>query len=188
MAFVTVDEVATRLGWPLTPDEQTRVRAFIDDCTVLIEDYCGKDFEPRTGQSFSLIGDGSCLLQLPRRFLPYLLITEVRVDGTVVTDWLVSVRKPDEMTLYRAAGWTGLVTVTGSWGYSPLPAVLKTTTAAEVIRWMAQTPGLAMERTGEREVEYSTASSPQSLSEAACHALRRYRPSAGTVTLRREDC
>ena len=186
MAFVTAEEVATRLGWPLTTDEQARVQAFIQDCTVLIEDYCGVDFEPRTDQDFTVVGYGDCLLQLPRRVLPYLIFTEVKVDGQVVTDWEVATRNSQEMSLYREAGWTGLVTITGSWGYSPLPAALKVAAAAEVIRWMARTPGLSMERTGEREVEYDSAS-PQTLSEAAKYALRRFRSTVGTLSLGRAD-
>jgi hypothetical protein len=185
VAFVTVEEVATRLGWPLTPDEQARVQAFIDDCTALIEEWTGKDFERRTNQSFQLPAMCSRFLTIPRRYMPYLTVTAVSFeDGVPLTDWTYK-----NGCLYREAGWDQgqLVTVTGSWGYSPLPAVLKTATAAEVIRWMAQTPGLAMERTGEREVEYATASSPQSLSEAAKQALRRWRPSVGTLSLRRAD-
>lgn len=185
MAFVTVEEVATRLGWPLTPDEQAKVQAFIDDCTVLIEEYCGKDFERRENESFMLPAVDGCALYLPRRVMPYLTVSSVSFeDGVPLTDWRLM-----GYALWRDAGWGDgqLVTVTGSWGYAPLPAVLKTATAAEVIRWMAQTPGLAMERTGEREVEYATASSPQSLSAAAEAALKRYRQTAGTITLRRED-
>lgn len=184
MAFVTVEEVSARLGWPLTPDEEVRVQAFIDDCTVLIEDYCGRDFERRENQSFQLPPDDFCSILIPRRYMPYLSVTSVSFpDGVPLTDW-----EYKNGVLYREAGWDQVVTITGSWGYSPPPAVLKTATAAEVIRWMAQTPGLAMERTGEREVEYATASSPQSLSAAAMQALRRYRPSAGTIILKRGDC
>jgi hypothetical protein len=185
VAFVTTEEVATRLGWPLTPEETAKVQAFIDDCTVLIEDYCGKDFERRTNQSFQLPAEDFCTILIPSRYLPYLTVTSVSFeDGVPLTDW-----EYGNGVLYREAGWaTGqLITVTGSWGYTTLPGVLKPTTSAEVIRWMTQTPGLAMERTGEREVEYATASSPQSLSEAAKFALRRFRPSVGTLSLRRAD-
>jgi hypothetical protein len=185
VAFVTVEEVATRLGWPLTPEEEAKVQAFIDDCTVLIEDYCGKDFERRTNQSFQLPATGSCFLKVPRRYLPFLQVDQVQLGTEVITDWVLN---DLEVGLYRSAGWPQPVTITGSWGYFTPPAVLKTATAAEVIRWMAQTPGLAMERTGEREVEFATSSSPQSLSAAAMQALRRYRPSAGTITLKRGDC
>lgn len=185
MAFVTVQEVAVRLGWPLTSDEEARVQAFIEDCSVLIEDYCGKDFEPRANESFQLPAQSGCFLVIPRRFLPYLTITSVSFgDGVPLTDWEW---RPTSFTLYRGAGWDQPITVTGSWGYNPLPAVLKTATTAEVIRWMAQTPGLAMERTGEREVEYATSSSPQSLSEAAKYALRRWKSPIGSISLRRED-
>jgi hypothetical protein len=83
VAFVTVEEVATRLGWPLTPDEQARVQAFIDDCTVLIEEYCGKDFERRTNQSFQLPAMCSRFLTVPRRYMPYLTVTTVAFEDGV---------------------------------------------------------------------------------------------------------
>lgn len=186
MAFVTVEEVATRLGWSLTPEEQDRVAAFIDDCTVLIEEYCGRDFERRENEMFQLPTKGSWFLEIPRRYTSFLTVSSVVLDdGTPVEDWTMT---GNCLVLESCWPESGYVTVTGSWGYITPPAVLKTATAAEVIRWMAQTPGLAMERTGEREVEYATSSSPQSLSEAACRALKRYRPSAGTITLRKEGC
>lgn len=186
MAFVTVAEVTTRLGWSLTPDEQARVQAFIDDCTVLIEDYCGRDFERHENQSFQIPSKGGWFIEIPRRYTSFLTVDSVVLDdGTAVVDWRLNGN-----CLVLEACWpeSGYVTVTGSWGYTTPPAVLKTATAAEVIRWMAQTPGLAMERTGEREVEYATASAPQSLSEAAKYSLRRYRPSVGTLSLTREGC
>jgi hypothetical protein len=186
MAFVTVEEVASRLGWPLTPEEEVKVQAFIDDCTVLIEVECGKDFERREDESFQLVTEVGCWLSIPRKFLPYLTVTSVAYeDGVPLTGWEYS-----SGGIYLYPGWLPgrLVTITGSWGYTTLPRELKVTTAAEVIRWMAQTPGLVMERTGEREVEFASASSPQSLSQAAKDSLKRYRPSAGTITLRREGC
>lgn len=186
MAFVTVEEVAARLGWPLTPEEEIKVQAFIDDCTVLIEDYCGKDFQRHENESFQLPTKGGWFLEIPRRYTSFLTVNSVALsDGTLVEDWTMN---GDCLVLEACWPSSGYVTVTGSWGYITPPAVLKTATAAEVIRWMAQTPGLAMERTGEREVEFATSSSPQSLSAAAMQALRRYRPSAGTITLKRGDC
>jgi hypothetical protein len=183
VAFVTVEEVVTRLGWSLTPEEQARVQAFIDDCTVLIEDYCGKDFERREDESFQLPTKGSWFLEIPRRYTSFLAVNAVALsDGTLVEDWRLN---GNCLVLESCWPESGYVTITGSWGYTTPPAVLKTATAAEVIRWMAQTPGLAMERTGEREVEYATSSSPQSLSKAAEKALKRYRPSVGTLDLDR---
>lgn len=184
MAFTTVEEVATRLGWPLTTDEQARVQAFIDDVTVLIEDYCGVDFQRHENESFQLPTEGGWYLEIPRRYTKFLTVDSVALnDGTTVEDWTLN-----GTCLVLEACWpsSGYVTVTGSWGYSTPPAALRVASSAEVIRWMAQTPGLAMERTGEREVEYMTTSSPQSLSEAAKCALRRYRPSVGTLSLKRE--
>ncbi|MGW0930696.1 phage gp6-like head-tail connector protein [Streptomyces sp. NPDC002644] len=186
MPIATPEDVAARLGWPLTVDEQTRVTAYIEDCTALVEDYCGRDFVPRTDQDLSLIGDGSCMLTLPRRVLPYLTITDVLVDGVAVEDWDTLRTWSGGMTLYREAGWSGLVKLTGSWGYPTPPAPVRVAVIAEVIRWMAASPGVRMERTGEREVEYESTPS-QSLSETAKAALRRYRPSVGTLSLMRGD-
>ncbi|MEU0952797.1 phage gp6-like head-tail connector protein [Streptomyces niveus] len=183
MALVSVGDVTVRLGWPLSPEEEARVEAFIEDCTVLVEDYCGRDFVRREDEAFQLVTDIGCWLPIPRRFLPYLTVTSAAYEGEdPLEGWEYS-----SGGIYLYPGWLPgkVVTLTGSWGYTNPPAVLKTAITAEVIRWMAQTPGLAMERTGEREVEYATASSPQSLSMAAEQALRRYRPSAGTITLHR---
>lgn len=186
MAFVTVDEVATRLGWPLTSDEQARVQAFIDDCTVLIEDYCGIDFTQHIGETFDLPATCSTKLSIPRRYRHNLVVESVAFeDGTALTDWELH-----DHFLWRDCGWSDgqTVSVTGSWGYSTPPAILTVVCAAEVMRWVAQTPGLDWERTGEREVHFAVSSSPQTLSEYAKHALRRLRPSVGVMSLTREGC
>ena len=185
MAFADVEAVQKRLGWPLTPEEEIKVQEFLDDCTVRIEEYCGRDFERREDQGFQLPSTADCFLKIPRRYLPFLQVDQVQLGSEVITDWVLN---DLEVGLYRSAGWPQPVTITGSWGYFTPPAILKVETTAEVIRWMAQTPGLAMERTGEREVEFDTASSSQSLSSAAMQALRRYRKSATTLTLKRGDC
>lgn len=183
MSLVSVDDVAARLGWPLTSEEQVKVQALIDDCTVLVEDWTGKDFDLRTDQSFPMVGDGSCFLKLPRRVLPYIQVSAVLVDGVEITDWVLQ-----GQALYRELGWPceSLVVVTGSWGYLTPPAAVSVAITAEVIRWFSVAPGVAMERTGEREVQYATSPS-QSLSEAAKHSLRRWHPQLGSISLRRED-
>lgn len=187
MAFATVEDVTARLGWALTTDEQARVSAFLDDVSVLIEDYCGLDFSLHTDESFNVSATCGIKLSIPRRYRHGLSVTSVAFeDGVALTDWEFY-----DNALWRDCGWDDghTVTVTGSWGYSTPPAALKVAATAEVIRWMAQTPGLSMERTGEREVMYATASSPQSLSEAAKYALRKYRPTVGTLSLQRgESC
>src|SRR5690606_33584108 len=173
------------LRWPLTPEKQARVDAFIQDCTVLTEEHCAKDSERREDQSFSLPAKRGWNLEIPRRYSAFLEVDAVALsDGTPVEGWRLN---GNCLVLEDCWPESGYVTVTGSWGYPVPPAALKVAISAEVIRWMAQTPGLAMERTGEREVEYATSSSPQSLSKAAEQALKRYRPSAGTLPLRRED-
>ncbi|MCX4554132.1 phage gp6-like head-tail connector protein [Streptomyces sp. NBC_01500] len=182
MALVTVEEVATRLGWPLTDPEKAQVDLFISDVTALIEDYCNKDFDRRENESFDLPGSCDPWLKVPKRYLPYLTVTAVAVDGEAVTDW-----EYKHQTLTRALGFGDLVTVTGSWGYTNVPGPVRVAASAEVIRWRAISPGVVSERTGEREVayEYGTSAQSQTLSDAAKAALKRYRPSIAVLSLER---
>lgn len=184
-ALVTAAEVGGRLGWPLTPAEETQITAFIDDITVLAEDYCGKDFVLREDESFDLPVVDSRILGIPPRYLPYLAVTSVAfADGEPLEGWTYT-----SQTLWRDEGWDDegqVVEVTGSWGYRKIPAALKVAVINEVIRWKSVTPGVISERTGEREVEYeATSSRPESLSGAARSALRAWRSSGGSINLRR---
>ncbi|QLE71106.1 hypothetical protein FGW37_05360 [Streptomyces rectiverticillatus] len=43
-SFVTVDDVAVRLGRSIPEDERPRVQAFIADVLALIQDFCGSGY------------------------------------------------------------------------------------------------------------------------------------------------
>ncbi|RLV10542.1 hypothetical protein CTZ27_03115 [Streptomyces griseocarneus] len=67
--------------------------------------------------------------------------------------------------------------------YNPdLPAI-RAVLCAEVIRWLAMSPGIVSERVGEVEVQFGTAAVSQQLSPAARSALKRYRPKLSTIPL-----
>ncbi|MFB7782064.1 phage gp6-like head-tail connector protein [Streptomyces vinaceus] len=183
MPLATVDDVAARIGRPVSPDEHPRISAFLADVTGLIEDYCGRDMERREGEAFTLYPEGACVLTVPARLTTFLTVDAVHQDGQALTGWTFTGRQ-----LVREVSWgLAVVTVTGSWGYQAPPASLRAITCSEVIRWLALSPGVESERVGEVEVTFAGASSAQTLSAISKAALRSYRRNgAGTITLRRE--
>lgn len=185
MPLATVDDVAARLGRPVAADETARVTAFLADVTGLIEDYCGREMDRRSGQSITLYPEGVYVLPIPSRYQTFLTITAVHQDGSPVTDYTFNGRQ-----LARAGGWgESAVTLTASWGYEDVPASLRAIACSEVIRWLALSPGVERERVGEIEVEFSGAGSAQSLSTATRTSLRQgrwRRGSVGSLYLRRE--
>lgn len=185
MPLASVDDVAARIGRPISADETARVSAFLADVTSLIEDYCGRDLDRRSGQSITLYPEGACALSIPARYQTFLTVTAVEQDSQAVTDWTFNGRQ-----LTRDADWgESAVTLTASWGYEAVPASLKAISCSEVIRWLALSPGVESERVGEVEVTFSGANSAQTLSAATRTSLRqgRWRRGAvGSLTLRRE--
>ncbi|MFI2031394.1 phage gp6-like head-tail connector protein [Streptomyces buecherae] len=154
--------------------------AFLQDVSALIEDYCGRSLLHRENATFALYPQGGPALPIPPRYRTRLTISAVHQDGAVVTDYTHTGRE-----LVRDAHWLGhLVIVTGSWGYSTPPAGLVSITCAEVIRWLALSPGVESERVGEVQVSFAGAATAQALSGAARASLRPYRrPAAGTLNL-----
>ena len=184
MALATVEDVSARLGRTVLPDETARVQAFIDDVSALVEAYCFTDFVRHTGETVTLFGVADRFLALPSWFFPNPVVTSVTVDDVEVPadEYIVL-----NHALYRACGWDCLiVTVTGDWGYETPPTALKGIVCSEVIRWMATSPGVVIEKTGDLEIQFGASASSQSLSPAAVSALRRYRPSMSTIALRRD--
>lgn len=183
MPLASVDDVAARIGRPVTQDEHPRIQAFLEDVTGLIEDHCGRDMGRRTNETFTLYPEGAYRLAVPARLSTFLSVTSVRQDGQELNGWTFTGRQ-----LVRDDGW-GLapLTVTGSWGYEAPPASLRAVSCSEVIRWMALSPGVESERVGEVEVSFSGASSAQALSPISKAALKPYRRrGAGSMTLLRE--
>ncbi|MFE9442497.1 phage gp6-like head-tail connector protein [Streptomyces sp. NPDC006602] len=175
--------MAARIGRPIAADETARVTAFLADVTGLVEDYCGRDMDRRSGQIITLYPEGGCVLPVPARFQTLLTVASVVQNGQEVTGWTFNGRQ-----LVLEAGWgESAVTLTGSWGYEVTPASLKAVACSEVIRWLALSPGVESERVGEVEVTFSGASSAQTLSAPTRTSLRPYRRrGAGSLTLRRE--
>lgn len=183
MPLATVEDVAARMGQPVSPNDSPRVSAFLDDVTGLIEDYCGRDLDRRTDESLTLYGDGGRVLPIPPRFRTLFQASAVEVEGQAVTGW-----RYDGQQLVHEDGWpTGPVVVTASWGYPTPPASLRAIACSEAMRWLSVAPGVQSEKVGEVEVTYSGSSSTQTLSALTRAALRPYRRrGVGVMTLRRE--
>ncbi|MFJ2114149.1 phage gp6-like head-tail connector protein [Streptomyces sp. NPDC087850] len=182
MVLASFEDVLIRSREPLAEADRARVRAFLNDATGLVEDYCGRDLYRRDSQALALTSWDSTSLTIPARYRTDLLVTTVAVDGQAVTDW-----SRNGWQLLREAGWGQLVTVEASWGYVAPPAGLTGIVCAEVIRWLAVTPGADSERVGDVEIHFAEAASGLSLSASTRASLRPYRRmSAGTLSLRRE--
>ncbi|GCD99857.1 phage gp6-like head-tail connector protein [Embleya hyalina] len=180
---VSVDDVAARLGRPVTDEERPRIGAFLVDALAFVEDYTGRDFQRREHESFTVSAGPDPQISLPIRYLHELAIESVRrTDGTELLGYTF-----DGTSLWRSGGWgsTAQVRVTGTWGYSTIPAVVRATVCAEVIRWLAISPGIVSERVGEVEVEFGSSSSVQSLSASARTSLRGYRRRFASLSVRR---
>jgi hypothetical protein len=186
MPLASVEDVAARLGQPVSQDESPRISAFLEDVTGLIEDYCGRDMDRRQDQELGVYADGGCRLSVPARYLTFMTVSAVEVEGQAVTGWTFNGRQlvfTDGLSYWPE----GLVTLTASWGFPTSPASLKAITCSEVMRWLAVSPGVSKERVGEVEVEFSGASSTQALSALTRTALKSYRRrGVGVMTLRRE--
>ncbi|MEU5957565.1 phage gp6-like head-tail connector protein [Streptomyces sp. NPDC047525] len=183
MPLATAEDVAARLGRPVQADEQPRISAFLADVTGFIEDHCGRDMDRRASQPITLYPEGGCTLSVPPRFRTFLTVAGALQNGQEVTGWTFNGRE-----LTREYGWgEAAVTLTASWGYEAVPASLKAIACSEVIRWLALSPGVGKERVGEVEIEFSSPSSAQTLSQAARTSLAPYRRSRlGSLTLRRQ--
>ncbi|MFF5433423.1 phage gp6-like head-tail connector protein [Streptomyces griseofuscus] len=183
MPLASVEDVAARMGQPVSPEDFPRIAAFLLDATGLIEDYCGRDLDRRQDQEIVLNAEGGCRLPVPARYLTFLTASAVQVDGQAVTGWTFNGRQ-----LVLGEAWPeGPVTLTASWGFPTIPPSLRAIVCGEVMRWLAVSPGVQMERIGEMEVQFSGASSTQALSALTRTALRPYRRrGVGVMTLRRE--
>lgn len=185
MSLATVEDVAARLGRPLLEDETTRVTAWLGDVTGLIEDYCGRDLDRRQDQALTLYSKDGCTLRVPPRYLTGFSPSAVLVEGQAVTGWTF-----DGQQLLTDGSWywpQGPVTVTASWGFPAAPTGLVAVVCSEVVRWLSVAPGIGREKVGEVEVEFTGASSTQTLSGLTRSALGAYRRRGiGVLTLRKE--
>ncbi|MFE5542779.1 hypothetical protein ACFQ71_03055 [Streptomyces sp. NPDC056534] len=183
MGLATATDVTARLGRPLADElEAARVAAYLADAEALVIDWCGSDFIQHQDEPIALplYGDQ---VEIPHCHFPGLKLTAVEVDGTAVLpeDW-----KLIGDTLYLRAGTSvGTVTLTASWGWPAPPPVVIQVICAEVIRWLAVSPGTISEKTGELEVEYAQTAADAGLSHTAKASLRRFRRQARSIHLRR---
>ncbi|AJC53992.1 hypothetical protein [Streptomyces sp. 769] len=190
-ALATVDDVAARISRPIPEEEKPRVQALIEDISAFVVDYCGTDFQHHDEDLVRLPCENTQWLGLPRRYWPGLVVHEVRLgEGLVLRDWRCT-----DHCLFRRQGWNGWneqlglfeghVTVIASWGYTEVPAVVRSVVCAEVIQALAVSPGVQSEKVGDLEVSYFGACTGTGLSKYAQTALSSYRIRATSVTVRR---
>jgi hypothetical protein len=189
MPLATVDDVVARLGRPVTDSaEAARISAFIADAVGLVTDYCGTDFQRHTAEAFDLRVVGGRARLAPFVF-PNLVISAVTLhedtgDRLLTADewkvwdkYLHFLNSPEYVT----------ATVTASWGWTAVPAAVRSAVCSEVIRWLSVSPGTVMERTGDLQVEYAATAYNSGLSEAAKSMLSKYRPRFASIPLTLKD-
>lgn len=123
-ALATIEQLLTRMT--TTPDED-RAAAVLDDASAAVRSYCGQDFDEATTTDRLRFRRGR--LRLPQR--PVLSVdTIVDVAGAAVAatwDGLdqLAVITPTlgdfETNITATTTWTGVVDVTYSHGYDPIP-------------------------------------------------------------------
>lgn len=122
--LITSQDVASRLGRPLTESELARVEALIADASAEIRAYTGQTITP-----------GTSTVTLPvlnrRVILPQRPVTAVlTVDGEPVND-------PDVVGPVLRGMWGCEATVTYEHGYASVPDDIKAVTVAMVLRGLS---------------------------------------------------
>lgn len=129
--LITSQDVADRLGRPLTPDETSRVNALIRDASAEVRNYTGQLITTgRSTVTLPVTGGSVWLPQTP-------VVGIVAVNGNSVDD-------PDLVgnRLRELYGCT--VTVTYDHGYAEVPDDIVAVVSAMVIRAMATDPATPM--------------------------------------------
>jgi hypothetical protein len=120
-------------------------------------------------ETVTVNGDGSSVLLLPAAAVS--VVTEVKVLGTVVTDWEISV----DGRLRRTGGvWPntyGGVSVTYTHGYTPVPADIQDAVLEAAEADLSAQPGVQSMAVGGESVTYHRAGATQSW----VAAVERYR-------------
>ncbi|MEV0470722.1 hypothetical protein [Streptomyces prunicolor] len=188
MPLAIVDDVVARLGRPIADAaEAAKIAAFIDDATGLVCDYCRTDFQQHTNETFEVLVKGGQARLAPFVF-PNLVISAVTLhdqdeDTVLPTDeWKVI---GPTLHFRSALDYYSTATVTASWGWTAVPAVVKAAVCSEVIRWLSVSPGTVMEKTGDLEVQYAQTAYNSGLSEAAKSMLFKYRPRIASISVSR---
>ncbi|MCZ4097316.1 MULTISPECIES: phage gp6-like head-tail connector protein [unclassified Streptomyces] len=189
MSLATVEDVAVRLGRPVTDEERPRISAFLDDVSALVTDHCGADFQFHRDEPVLLDLVPDAEVALPRFMRPVLAVTSVvAADGTpVMGRWLYR-----RGSLWFPGGWQLVaqehghyITVTATYGYPAVPPAVVAIVCAEVARWLAVQPGVMSERVGDLEISYGLSAPSQGLSAGAQQALRKYRRTVTSREVRR---
>lgn len=209
-ALATIEDLEARLGRELTPEEQARAQALLDDASALIRAYTGQDFSQTLGDVIVLRPVGT-VVRLPQR--PVQQVTQVIAVGgsEAIPDitlpagaWTwdgidkVDIWPPDTTWMLSlpetwADGWGAVDTyrLTYDHGYATVPADVVAMVCAMVLRTLlspSMTQGMVAERIGQYnyQLQQGTGSvgATVMMTQGDRDALKRYRRTATTIQTR----
>ncbi|MEU2180109.1 hypothetical protein [Streptomyces thermolilacinus] len=161
--LASVDDLAARLGRPLTPEESARVGALLADASALIRDYTRQEFTAVSGDSIVLRPVG-VTLRLPQR--PVTAVTSVSAIGPggqtlgELTGWVWDGRDKIDLSCAAPSGtWPtsrrghrpDTYRVVYDHGYATVPPGVVAAACTMVLRTLlspSMTPGMVAERIG----------------------------------------
>lgn len=157
MAFVTAAELASHLGVEFTSEETTRAEAILAGVEAAVQGYTHQTIELVEDDEITLDGNGTDFLLLPE--FP-VTACEVSDDGEALVEG-----EDEDFVFYRSgivrrqggAVWPaerGVLTVTYTHGYDPVPEDVKLIVKAAAARAFGNPDGLASEAKGAYQVNY----------------------------------
>lgn len=181
MAFATVDDLATWLGYPVDPGEIYRAQQVVDLASAVVTAYTGRTFSRLVDDTLTVSGTWAQTIELPEP--PVEAVGSVTLDGEALVvavdyEWVAGSR-----TLWRAAGWGGPrvpVVVTYTHGYATAPDDVRTVTVALASRYWAN-PEVVSGRTLDQQ-SWQYGRSYHDLTVGERRTLDRYRRTAATVS------
>lgn len=202
--LITTQDLADRLGRPLTIEESVRAPALIADASAIVRSWTRQQFDQQVGDQVVLRPVANHL-RLPQR--PVTAVQQVAIvdcdgePGDPMTGWCWDGSDKIRITGSSIKGivdpwWPWLSTpetfeVTYDHGYAVVPADVVAVTAGAVLRVLSApspTEGMVSERIGQYFYQMQQGAGSVGLAvrltNADKDALSRYRRTAGTIQLR----
>lgn len=196
-SLATVADLATLLGRTFTPDQELQAQALLDQASSVVRGYLRQDITRATTTDTFTMRRADRLLHrcggvvtLPQR--PVVDITSVKVNDVDTADWW----QDGSDVLVRSWSWDQppaahrppQVTVTYTHGWDPVPGEIEAIVMQAVNRVIVNPSQIRSETVGGESVTYLVPNGGEALgvllSEVEKKALRRLRPSSGSVRLR----
>lgn len=203
-ALATADDLAARFGRDLTPAEEARAEALLADASAMIRAFTGQDFAVVDDDQVTLRGQGGTV-RLPQR--PVTAVTSLIAIGgdgapdVTVIDWIwdgidqIRIGEGSFVINLPAIWWDddgypGTYRITYSHGYETVPADVVAVVCGMVMRTLTaptMAGGVRSETIGPYSYQLDAAGTGISvmMTDTDRKALKRYRPDAGMISVRR---